>query len=448
MAKSSNRDITIINIHTHVNSIKHAPLRLRLFIYILWPVKWLLRILPPRIKLFDRATKFLEIGVLATQSKVFEILRSHYPGSTKFVLLSMDMRYMGGGPPAQPYELQLENLAAIKKQFPLNAYPFVCVDPRRPDIYNIMRRCLEEYEFQGIKIYPSFGYLPFPFPYNTKGGVQVDTHHRSVSNEAELVKIYEYAQEHRIPVLTHTTPGGLISYRRRYSRHPVTRKWIWPTRKAHAFQMAHPRNYSYLLEQFPDLKICLAHFGGHGDWVRHLSDPLEPYDSPTISLEGKEKIKESMLAGDLDYYEIYLANGSSRGKAASDMRLVLWYQRIFGIGRFVDPVWNPNNLKVRENTWLNAIRSLLKDDRYPNVYADISYNAFDFETLAYLKLFVEESTFKDHILFGTDFPVVRMQRSEKEFSISMRAFLGEDNFRLIAEQNPRAFLDNDVNPFK
>jgi hypothetical protein len=48
-------------------------------------------------------------------------------------------------------------------------------------------------------------------------------------------------------------------------------------------------------------------------------------------------------------------------------------------------------------------------------------------------------------LFGTDFYVVSKAISEREFALNIRAALGEDLFKSIAQDNPIAFLTNRIN---
>ncbi len=133
--------------------------------------------------------------------------------------------------------------------------------------------------------------------------------------------------------MTHCNPGGFKGFKKKYMNRPVTGMPIGPFMKNQAYHLAHPMNYKYLHEQYPNLKICLAHFGGFPDWKRHLFEPLEEKNSSTISAFGKNKIiqkrKENIM---------------------------------------VDPAWNPSTRKVVENTWVNVIRSLIENKKYPNVF--------------------------------------------------------------------------------
>lgn len=48
--------------------------------------------------------------------------------------------------------------------------------------------------------------------------------------------------------------------------------------QAHA--LAAPDNYKNVMKSFPELRICLGHFGGIGEWRRHINEPRNP-DHPT-----------------------------------------------------------------------------------------------------------------------------------------------------------------------
>ena len=65
--------------------------------------------------------------------------------------------------------------------------------------------------------------------------------------------------------------------------------------------------------------------------------------------------------------------------------------------------------------------------------------------LPMLKVRLETSkTFKNKVLFGTDFYMVSMKASEREISMKLRSYLGEENFRQIAKVNPPKFLYSKV----
>jgi predicted TIM-barrel fold metal-dependent hydrolase len=186
--------------------------------------------------------------------------------------------------------------------------------------------------------------------------------------------VYRIAEERQIPILAHCTRGGV------YSRcqitddmrvHPITNDTLEGKSNADFTEnYTNPVNYNWVLEKFPDLKVCLAHFGGGDEWYKYLRDPWPSVDT-----------KES---------------------------------------------------------WLSTIMNLIRE--YPNVYTDISYTAYDRDLLPFLKVLVNNPGLREKILYGSDIYMVQLKGTEREFSINLRGYLGEEDFRQIAVTNPERFL--------
>lgn len=97
-----------------------------------------------------------------------------------------------------------------------------------------------------------------------------------------------------------------------------------------------------------------------------------------------------------------------------------------------------NTFEDNLNTWYEKIIGLIR--RYPNVYSDISYTMFNADLFALLKLTLQDDLLKKRILFGSDFYMVEQQTNERQFVTNVQGFIGEENFRRIANLNPRSFL--------
>ena len=93
--------------------------------------------------------------------------------------------------------------------------------------------------------------------------------------------------------------------------------------------------------------------------------------------------------------------------------------------------------ELRPN-WFVDIRELIA--AYPQFYADISYVLSSRKCFPLLKTLLADSTVSGKILFGSDFYVTETQANEYRFSVELRAYLGEDYFKLIAVDNPKKFL--------
>lgn len=255
---------TIYNCHTHVftNDIvpkKFLPLGITRLLSKRTVSRWLgklLNRLDPRSSndIFDRFAAFMNIGNYKSQLDIFEFLKGFYPEETKFAALSMDMEYMRAGRIHEDFTEQLRDLSDIKKKYPDQFFPFICVDPRRPNIAGMVKKYIEKYAFQGIKLYPPLGYYPF---------------------DERLRPVFEYAEANEIPIISHCSPP-VVYYRGKITKelltHPKTGKKLKrKNNQEFANYFTEPENYKYLLEDFPKLKICLAHFGGASEWEKYLA---------------------------------------------------------------------------------------------------------------------------------------------------------------------------------
>ncbi len=92
-----------------------------------------------------------------------------------------------------------------------------------------------------------------------------------------------------------------------------------------------------------------------------------------------------------------------------------------------------------EVNWYDKVKNVVS--KYKNAYTDISYTLFNNELIPLLNMSLQDEAIKNKILFGTDYYMVEQETSEKQYCINLRSAIGEDNFRLIAETNPKQFLN-------
>lgn len=295
------------NSHVHLFTLDHVPDRFLSLMPIsllkkLGLLQWLIKKLPRNILVksekLDRMASMLAFGDLKNQAQVYEKLCSYYPKDTVFAVMSMDMEFMGAGAPSRGhgYLQQLEELVKLAevKAYQGSIYPFVCADPRRPGVEELVINSLK-HGCRGIKLYPALGFYPFD--------------HR-------LLGIYEYACRHGIPVTAHCSQGAV------YYRGPITDDMrrnpasdVLFEEKSNRDFTAHytdPGNYEYLLNpvklkkylnkvkpgaKAPDLrhlKICLAHFGGEEAWDDYLYTPWNPYTEDKVNSSWLSTIRDLM----------------------------------------------------------------------------------------------------------------------------------------------------------
>jgi predicted TIM-barrel fold metal-dependent hydrolase len=195
-----------------------------------------------------------------------------------------------------------------------------------------------------------------------------------------LADLYRYAAERAIPVLSHCSRRGVL-----YRGKPTAAMLPDPasggasrklSAKERIIRLADPAKFVPVLDAHPKLKLCLAHFGGDEEWAKYR--------------------KESSRAG------------------------------------------NPEP----DRSWLATIADLIKSGRYENLYTDISYTLFADDAYVHmLKNLLADPRLRRRVLFGSDFYVVEDAKlEERQTWPRIRSVLGEDLFRVIAEENPREYL--------
>lgn len=258
---------TIYNCHNHTFTHENIPNRYFPFwgvpVIRLTPLRWVIKgvmkgLIPwTKNDTLHRYAAFIKATYRKTQEENLIHLISYYPKNTKFIILPMDMSKMNAGKVKEDIDEQHNELARLTKdpKYSDILIPFAHIDPRRDGALNRLKLLVENHNFKGVKIYPTLGYGP--------------------DHEVLMQEIYPYMVKKKIPLMAHCSPGS------------VNKKGI-SRDKAHAF--ADPYNYKIVMKTFPDLKVCLSHFGGIGEWRRHINEPRNP-KSPTWLTKIRELIK-------------------------------------------------------------------------------------------------------------------------------------------------------------
>ncbi len=348
-------EITIHNCHVHVFTLEHVPTRFlgaKAGVLLANARKrgalpaFLRSILPDRDSdLFERYARLAEVGLETSEEEVFARLAGSYPAGTRFVCLPLDMAFMGGGEPAKSVADQHDGLLRLRDRHGDAIVPFMAVDPRRahPGGLGAYVREHAQRGFRGVKIYPPLGVDP---------------------QDARLVaEVYPACVELGLPIMSHCSRGGIRSR---------------DLRPEAAQALADPHRFRPVLEQFPALRVCLAHMGGLGDWRDWLSIPK------TIGNLAR-------LDGN-------------------------WLQRI-----------------------LDMFKSGRYPNLYTDIsYTIFEFN----RCAAPLKEFLRDPAIRDRVLFGSDYYMIEPEKqTERALLTLLRADFHEgDLFRLIAETNPRRYL--------
>lgn len=262
----------IINIHIHLFTSddipdKFLPLKLVRYLATKKGFKTVSRILNWLNPLttdnqFKKYISFIETGNLGSQKAIFEDVASQYPKDTKFVVLPMDMAYMGAGNVQRDYIKQLEELSDLAKENK-NIIPFVHIDIRRSGYESLFKLATETLGFKGLKLYPPLGVFAQDERFNV---------------------IYKYCQTNNLPVIAHCTSGNPVHFKG--SRKELIKllnynsSEDWKKSKADiCAAFTHPSNYETILSLYPKLRICLAHFGRGTEWDKIILDMMDRHDN-------------------------------------------------------------------------------------------------------------------------------------------------------------------------
>lgn len=265
---------------------------------------------------FSQVAALLKIANLPMNEK-FERLRSYYPDDTLFVPLMIDYEFGMKGKMATSYEEQIRWFVKLKDQNPDTVFPFLGVDPRRDNVFNLVKKYVGKNKpFQGIKIYPGNGFLP---------------------SHPDLMDVFEYCESRRIPVTTHCADEGMGSDDKKthVRGHHIHRqdtdtfsRTVQFRDSARLFEyFCDPVQWLPVLDRFPKLVLDLAHFGGlrhfgyyqkgrMGNWTDKIINMMMKYENvytdisyiisrksvfPTIKKLLRSPFRHKILFG-TDYY--------------------------------------------------------------------------------------------------------------------------------------------------
>jgi hypothetical protein len=148
----------------------------------------------------------------------------------------------------------------------------------------------------GIKMYPSLGYKPLdnrlPYMHDAKDGGC----------------FYARCMNENIPILTHCSLGGMTTHEMK-NYIELDKPSVSNEDKSNAVNYfydsyVHPHAWRQVLNKFPNLKLCLAHFGGNlfpqgldNDWIKEIIDLIHDYSNvyTDISCWNLDKNKDIFI---------------------------------------------------------------------------------------------------------------------------------------------------------
>jgi len=203
-----------------------------------------------------------------------------YSSQKNFIIcpLMMDMTPGIGGRIIDDFQIQIEKMRALKNAFPEKILPFLALDPNNPKMADNFYKVFEEggdYNFFGVKIYPSLGYLP---------------------SHPKLMEIFSICEKKKIPVTAHCS-GATVHTNKKIIRNipglhqnsdgslselPITMKFRKRNQYSDFFN--HPTNWNPVLDKHPGLKLNLAHFGGDEAWNKYSTGDRENWVTQIIRM--------------------------------------------------------------------------------------------------------------------------------------------------------------------
>ncbi|MEX1308177.1 MAG: amidohydrolase family protein [Eubacteriales bacterium] len=230
------------------------------------------------------------------------------------------------------YNVQIQELIALKEKMPNRIYPFFSVDPRKDKLFEggiiteIKKYVGKRKPFHGIKLYSGLGYSP--------------THPALFHG---IDSVYAYCQRKQIPITVHFSDAGFshvqsdaqiegdiyypvlgdIIPMREYAKDQIIHyehTYMGNTDdiiKERQLMHNHPKLWEKVLAHYPRLRINFAHFGG--------ADQLMSY-----SLGEKKAYWTSMVIKLMNKYpNVYTDLSAFHYPEGSDFKLEDVYKKIY-----------------------------------------------------------------------------------------------------------------------
>ncbi|MEI9921455.1 MAG: amidohydrolase family protein [Bacteroidota bacterium] len=219
-----------------------------------------------RLNTAARYASFASVGTMSTQEMVFSNILRFYPAEARFVVLSLNMDYMGAGESDLTFQGQVDQIIELRKKYPDQLLPFLSVDPRMGSareigmfakkyvgLEQLPDGTMASRPFVGIKLYPALGFFPF---------------------DGRLSEVIQYCSDNDLPIMTHCTPSGAFYVGKISAAMGSPAPICQPTNIQYPHQFTnkgnntetdvflYPKNWECLLATYPKLKVCFAHMGG------------------------------------------------------------------------------------------------------------------------------------------------------------------------------------------
>ncbi len=218
-------------------------------------------------------------------------------GIDKSVVFPIDFGVPAGDPEV-PIETVNRHIADVAAKHPDRLISFVSVDPRREGALDLVKKCVEDWGMQGLKLHPSAGFYP---------------------NQEEVYRLLEWADSAGLPVIIHS--GGMM--------------YPWRAKFSQAMF------FDDIAVDFPDLQVIAAHAGGMFGYQQMIA---------------VASIKLNILV-DISAWQVY-----AQKDYAGFCRALRQYLDFVGSDRVLFGSDSPSFRSIMSNTdWVGLIRDLPKN---------------------------------------------------------------------------------------
>jgi predicted TIM-barrel fold metal-dependent hydrolase len=169
-----------------------------------------------------KACRFFNLELARLPSSTDQLLKEmDEAGVSKSVILGQDT-HATGNPSFKNYTIRNDSLAELARKSGGRLIPFAGVDPNAGlDAVRELRRAVKSLGHRGLKVHSSANSV---YP----------------NDQHKMYPIYDFCQEEGVPILFHTGTTGLGDCDIKYSK---------------------PEYLDEVCQDFPDLKVVMAHFG-------------------------------------------------------------------------------------------------------------------------------------------------------------------------------------------
>ncbi len=268
------------------------------------------------INKFEKEGKSVFKGTLIQNEESVRILKY-----IKTILKSLNLANEDvEGDAKSSYHTQITELSQLKTIYGTDVFPFLATDPRREGMGNDIVELVGPGKiFHGIKLYTPNGYSPTdPYLYDP------------TVSFVDGTCLYQWCIDNNIAIMAHNSDAGFATFTDRLQvfghictnepdesdnkftyklkfkdkeyidfRYNLFKGGFGNAVKERAHILNHPSLWRKVLEQFPDLKICFAHFGGGSDdWQAEIKQLILDYEnvytdlSCQTNLDKLDKIRQ------------------------------------------------------------------------------------------------------------------------------------------------------------